>query len=455
MTAGTINKKAVVPANTKAPEPPYVPNFVKTSMPSVVPGLPGMDLYIISDERDIEHIDAETSSNVYYVLGKLTEKKTTKKGTTTTTTTTSTPQLYKRVMSTSGCGILAIENASQMHVGSVDEEIYFLLPKLPIEFVEKIEAFFRAVHKKHQSEAIVVLGYDNDFLNSGNPGDGWVVFVPEQTNTGVHCNYDKEKVMEDKADFPSISLVGTIHSHPEMSAFASATDIEDQKDNDGLHITCGWTGGATEWHVEYQLANRRFTYSIGQIFEMAPPNSYDVEDWVSRVKKQAPLPPSTYKNTGGKNSTSITKPTGHTKAITETRTHGQYYREKFNKNRTQGCPDLVTSTVIAVMDDDASHCVVCQSSINPDSIRNRRCIECFAYLLLTSDDGDIGAIARAREIAYGAAYLPGLEFLSDREAKCNQTVLLWDRNGDKIIKVIYSITKGLDSKVIEEHLPKA
>ncbi len=107
------------------------------------------------------------------------------------------------------------------------QEISLRLKIKPISAVVLTKAwkFFRAVYKKQFTEAAVLLHYSEQL--------GWELTVPKQKATGAHVDYE----MTDR--LPGYVFMGTMHSHARMSAFHSSTDIHDEAEVDGIHITFG------------------------------------------------------------------------------------------------------------------------------------------------------------------------------------------------------------------------
>ena len=163
------------------------------------------------------------------------------------------------------------------------------MPAIPNIIVDKLDQFFRLVHSQHGTESIVILTYD---MNATGP-EGWGVLVPDQTNTAAHCKYDADSIAELKPE--NVMIVGSVHSHPEMSAYASGTDHADQADFDGLHITYGWqksqNNGATQYHLELQMSGQNYTLRPEDVFEnvvlLKEPDP-DVVEWSGKVKKAYP-----------------------------------------------------------------------------------------------------------------------------------------------------------------------
>lgn len=60
----------------------------------------------------------------------------------------------------------------------------------------------------------------------------WHMYIPEQKGSGASVTYDAS----DYDPPASYYFMGSIHTHPEMGAFWSATDMKDVSDKDGVHI---------------------------------------------------------------------------------------------------------------------------------------------------------------------------------------------------------------------------
>jgi len=204
----------------------------------------------------------------------------------------STLQLFKVVNNFVGRSITLSNQAFDPTFVSVQETCSYSMPPIPHILIDKLDQFFRLVDAQHGTESIVMLTYDLDKTGS----EGWGILVPDQTNTSVHCNYDPHSIAEVKPD--NVIIVGSVHSHPGMSAYASGTDHKDQADFDGIHITFGWqksvNNGSTQYHIELQMSGKAYTLSPEVVFEdyvIDRSPDPDVVEWSQKVKKV--LPPST------------------------------------------------------------------------------------------------------------------------------------------------------------------
>ena len=232
---------------------------------------------------------------IYYLIGY--------KGTTTNNVTTYKPgvpsvttqsttyksKLFKVVNNFVGRAISESEEDFGVGIVELEEEAQYTMPAIPNVIIKKLDEFFRLVFAQHGTESIVLLTYDTEKTGV----DGWGILVPEQTNTISHCSYDPDSIVDLKGD--NILIVGSVHSHPEMSAYASGTDHADQADFDGVHITYGWqksvSNGATQYHLELQMSGTSYKLNIEDVFEditTSKDPDPEVIAWSEKVKKVLP-----------------------------------------------------------------------------------------------------------------------------------------------------------------------
>ena len=266
----------------------------------------------MADREDICEIVESLGFQIYYLIADLEINKQMKgkdaqQKDTTWIQTEHKARVLKVVNNIVGRSISETDDSFGSDVlASVEEAATYNMPRIPKVIVNKLDEFFRLVHAQHGTESIVILTFDPTVGGE----QGWGVLVPEQTNTSVHCKYDADSIVDLKPDH--VIIVGSVHSHPEMAAYASGTDHEDQADFDGVHITYGWqktkNGGATEYHAEMQMNGTAYVLNIDDVFEDAIPlkdPDPDVVEWSGKVKKVSPPP---YK--AGVLGTPMAQPTG-------------------------------------------------------------------------------------------------------------------------------------------------
>jgi hypothetical protein len=268
------------------------------------------------------------------------------------------------------------------YVGLEPQAIYSL-PPIPMSIVNKLDEFFRLVEAQLGTESIVLLTFD-----SANPdsSDSWGILVPEQENTSVHCKYDPDSIVAIKPYH--LSIVGSVHSHPGMAAYASGTDHEDQADFDGIHITYGWqknvNNGATQYYAEMQMAGTAFVLDIEDVFDLdrtVKDPDPEVIEWAQNVSKKA-LPP--YSATGvtkGQQYQPLTQPTIASSPTMATTTAGGVTRKITDL-------DIPKDAVLVVEVDDKSidpKCPLCDWEVSNVDLSNCVCGGCNNYIATPGD----------------------------------------------------------------------
>lgn len=251
----------------------------------------------MADRDNIEDIIEDLGFNIYYLICNLaTDRKIEnkewvngKQETKTTYVTDLSTSIMKVVNNFVGRSVSLVKDEELYNFVPVREEARYSLPAIPMDIVQKLDEFFRLVDSQHGTESIVLLTFDP----LKDDPSGWGVLVPDQTNTAVHCKYDAESIVEQKPDH--VMIVGSVHSHPNMAAYASGTDHADQADFDGIHITYGWqksvNGGATQYHIELQMDGTSYTLKPEDVFEDFVFNKDpdpQVLEWSQKVKKVQP-----------------------------------------------------------------------------------------------------------------------------------------------------------------------
>lgn len=114
----------------------------------------------------------------------------------------------------------------------------------------------------------------------------WAVKCPDQNGSGASVSYE-----DDGSGMPAgFSIIGSIHTHPEMSAFWSGTDLNDQKKKHGIHFVFGLHQGLVRYSlVTVFTPHEQFNQDIHDVVE-----DFDwaqvypaVDEWVETIKKQA------------------------------------------------------------------------------------------------------------------------------------------------------------------------
>lgn len=300
------------------------------------------------------------------------------------------PAILKVVNNFTGRVVMPSNDTFGNNFAAVEEVAHYNMPPIPRIIVDKLDEFFRLVDAQHHTESIVILTYDTTKQGS----DGWGVLVPDQTNTSVHCKYDADSIAEIKPDH--VMIVGSVHSHPGMAAYASGTDHADQADFDGIHITYGWqnsvNGGATQYHIELQIGGAAYTLKPEDVFESFTINKEpdpEVVEWTTKVKKVAPL------YTGGSVSQDLKIPQAlnqsyqttwanqtHNSPLTQTGTantgNSDWYagKQKFLKELSIVEPDAIVAIEIDTIKNQEVDCLICNFPLTKMDIESLFCMTC-------------------------------------------------------------------------------
>ena len=369
-----------------------------------------------------DHLEAN-GLDVYFVLA--TEKKTTK-ATNGTSLVEYTNKIFRVINSVVSRAI--IPAGEEVGLDVLESTAWFALPKIPKKLVKMVDDFFRLVYAQHGTESIVLLTYDEEI---GGP-EGWGVLIPDQENTSGDCDYKPESVTSDKPDH--VSIVGSIHSHPDMSAFASGTDHSDQADFDGLHITYGWKDsvnfGATEYYAELQIQGTNFTLQPNQIFEGDKATEPDplVKDWVTHVKKKISPHTGVYNNYT-KTITGNNSSYNGGNSVVSSSGFGNYTSSGLNNksfNLPKNAPNPTTNIIIARLLDVVGHekiCPFCATPLIDPDIDGRRCLACHQYLALPGETlKDINNIRQKNNLYAHELDADNIKF------KPYKPIIIWERN---------------------------
>jgi len=161
-------------------------------------------------------------------------------------------------------------------------EVLLTAPPLPAALLLRAVAFFRAVYTRYEAEAVVLLTWRQA---TGT----YELVVPHQTVGGGHCDYEVR-------EFPAgLTRLGTIHSHAGIDAFHSLRDSQDERFEDGFHLTIGNLDTDLTLSCSVVVQGSRGPIPPERLFspfpipwDQTPPES----DWTEEVdRKVTPLPP--------------------------------------------------------------------------------------------------------------------------------------------------------------------
>lgn len=366
-----MSKKSTPTAPAAAPKAPPPPRPVPQPLGTWQDTLP---IYALEDERDIKLL---RDSGVQYAL-LLGNEKVPVKG--SETTYTNQPALFRMMSMKFGYSIRKIPFSTLGWNASITSSASMTLPKIPWSVMGNIIKVFREVFRVHGTECTVMLTYDRTFLDEADPGLGWGFFVPNQTNTPHDSKYQMGEIHEHIEELGHhIFLAGSSHSHPEMSAFNSHTDDEDQAKFEGLHITVGWDKGslANEFAVQMTLNGAPWTYDPEDVIDIPVPVIPDFDgaaDAVKKVTKQAPII-SGWGGGGGS-----TPKSGRSYVNNGPSPKGAVL------HLPDDIPNLTENIVLTLLRPDEANCRFCDVPITSRMLAHHRCYNCSSYVLGANEE---------------------------------------------------------------------
>lgn len=183
--------------------------------------------------------------------------------------------LYLRKRSLLGLSQTKVGRVAHLPEGR--EFVDYVLPKVPADLMAQAVGFFRAVYRRHKTEAAVLLLWRDGSFD---------LAVPVQKVSSVSVKFDVSD-----AELPARSrVVGTMHSHGGFTAYASSTDEDDEAELDGLHIVVGdFDRRRLGYSAAIVVDGIRFTLKTGQLIERPRRLVEPPTDWLQKVKL-APSP---------------------------------------------------------------------------------------------------------------------------------------------------------------------
>jgi len=148
--------------------------------------------------------------------------------------------------------------------------------KFPADLMKQV---IGTIHEFPKMETAYSLYYN---ITTGQ----WAVKCPEQNGAGASVSYK-----DDGDGMPEgFSIIGSIHTHPEMGAFWSGTDLNDQQKKHGIHFVFGLHDGMVRYSkVTVFTPTEQFDQDIHNVVE-----DFDwaqvypaVPEWVETIKKQS------------------------------------------------------------------------------------------------------------------------------------------------------------------------
>jgi len=184
--------------------------------------------------------------------------------------------LYLRKRSLLGISQVQVDVVD--HLPPADEYLEYALPKIPASLMGRVVGLFAAVWRMQKSEALVLLTWD---------GSAFGLIVPDQRAGAASVQHRLEP-----ADVPiGVQLVGSIHSHGSMGAFASLTDEADEADFDGIHAVVGDIDQRRPSYSAAMVVNgRRFGCKSSMLLQRPRRLIDPPAEWLERIKPLPALP---------------------------------------------------------------------------------------------------------------------------------------------------------------------
>jgi PRTRC genetic system protein A len=149
-------------------------------------------------------------------------------------------------------------------------------PIIPQALLEQAVGFFLRVHQEHGWEAGLILVWNRTTHQME-------LVCPEQKNDWSTCQYTIPALP------PHLLILGDLHSHGNMGAFASGTDTDDETNRPGIHIVVGHiTDEIPSFHAEIVADSTRFRLDdldqVMEEYQSCDPAAVPPE-WLQRVTR--------------------------------------------------------------------------------------------------------------------------------------------------------------------------
>ena len=156
-------------------------------------------------------------------------------------------------------------------------------PKIPQAMIERVVGFFDHVAELHGSEAVVLMVWNRETSELE-------IVAPPQLATLNRNRWGDVYAIGVEYDSPILGphqvLIGDIHSHVDMAAYASGVDRDDEKHRAGLHVVIGRLfREPPDIHIEAVVDGARFELDPTDVFvayECRRPSFPD--EWLSQLK---------------------------------------------------------------------------------------------------------------------------------------------------------------------------
>jgi hypothetical protein len=157
-------------------------------------------------------------------------------------------------------------------------------PLVKASTLEFIVGFFDRVYQLHRAESVVLLLWDLEKQR-------YRIHVPDQEATVWQSWSGGRSPMDVAYKVPAALpprhlLVGDVHCHGHMAAYASSTDRADERYRDGVHAVVGRIEDEPpELHLELAIDGYRFSLERDQLFEgYHKRRGFVPKQWLEKVR---------------------------------------------------------------------------------------------------------------------------------------------------------------------------
>ena len=181
------------------------------------------------------------------------------------------------------------KSAVILDIDTIEEKSTYKYPAISFDIYSEALTFLRAVFKEYKSEGCVLLTLNR---NEKLEEQEYKIIIPKQEVGGASVDYKDGLENLYKELSPGEFLAGSIHSHPDFGAHQSGTDLSDEQDFDGPHITLGNIMKAVpSIHARICLGGDSFDVSmdnLSDVLNIIPDIKIEStkKDWIEKVSKK-------------------------------------------------------------------------------------------------------------------------------------------------------------------------
>ena len=159
----------------------------------------------------------------------------------------------------------------------IEPGAFLKIRRMKYKELKPVLDFFIWSANELESEAAVYIYY--------SPVRDKYLFIPPKQEVGP-ASISYERTPASPAGYKTL---GTIHSHVDMSAFHSGTDVKDQESFDGIHITIGKVRGNPEYEIKLFVGG--VSYKVDNFIEDKPQRKLVFPaNWKEVISKPKPKP---------------------------------------------------------------------------------------------------------------------------------------------------------------------